>query len=84
MAVNVEITKKNNENNLGLLKKFGQKVKESGVLQHSRKIRYAARNESDYVKKKNRLHSIRKKEVVDEQIKLGKITPGRGGRGRRR
>jgi ribosomal protein S21 len=83
MAVNVEISKKKNENNMSLLKKFGRRVQESGILQHSRKIRYASRSESDYVKKKNKLHSLRKKEEIEELVKLGKIAPRGRGRGRR-
>ncbi|HMP67554.1 MAG TPA: hypothetical protein PKA60_02285 [Candidatus Paceibacterota bacterium] len=74
MAINVELTKNKNENNLGLLKKFGRRVQESGVLQYKRSIRYESRPMSDYVKKKKRLKSIGRKEEIEKLIKLGKIT----------
>jgi len=80
MAINVEINRENNESNMGLLKKFSRQVRESGVLKYSRKIRYAIRNESDFVKKRNKLHSINKATKIEEQIKLGKIIPGQGRR----
>ena len=82
MPINVEIKKKDSESNLSVLKRFGRKVQESGVIQYSKGLRYAARNESHFVKKKNKLTSLKKKTEIDQLIKLGKITPR--GRGRRR
>jgi ribosomal protein S21 len=81
MPINVEIKRKDKENNLSALKRFGRKVQESGVIKYSKSLRYAERNESNFVKKKNRLNSIRKKAEIEKQIKLGKMTPR--GRGRR-
>lgn len=75
MVTNVEIVKKKNENNISVLKRFGRKVQESGVLKKSRSIRYASRNQSDYVKKKNKLKSLTKKEAYELALKLGKISP---------
>lgn len=75
MPINVELNKNKNENNLSLLKRFGRKVQESGALQFKRSIRYAARAESPYVKKKKKLISIARKAEIEKLIKLGKITP---------
>jgi ribosomal protein S21 len=81
MPINVEIKRKDNENNLSVLKRFGRKVQESGVIKYSKGLRYASRNESAFVKKKNKLNSLRKKADIEQQIKMGKIAPR--GRGRR-
>ena len=82
MAINVEIQRNNNENNMSMLKRFTRKVQESGVLRYSRSVRYAEREGSHFVKKKNRLNSIEKKADIEQQIKMGKIAPGRQGRRR--
>jgi len=81
MANNVEIIKKKNESNISLLKRFGRKVQEAGVIRKSKSIRYAERPKSDFVKKKNKIKTLTKTAEIEKQIKLGKITPKRG-RGR--
>ncbi|HRY30992.1 MAG TPA: hypothetical protein P5328_01200 [Candidatus Paceibacterota bacterium] len=80
MATNVELQKGKNESNLNLLKRFGRKVQEAGVLQYKRSIRYAEREQSPYTRKKKRLSSIKRKVEVEKLIKLGKITPRVKGR----
>jgi len=77
MAVNVEVDKKNNENNMSLLRRFTRRIKGSGVLPRVRGIRYHDRNRSDYVQKKQRLSSIRKKEEMEKLIKMGRISERR-------
>lgn len=79
MATNVKITKEKRDNNANLLKKFTGKVKESGIIPRVKSIRYAERNTSPYVKKTQRLKSIKNKAQFEELVKLGKKTP----RGRR-
>lgn len=78
MAKNVEVAKKKNETNISLLKRFSRKVQEAGVIRKSKNIRYAERPQSDFVKKKNKLKSLKKTSEIEKKIKLGKITPGRG------
>jgi len=80
MANNVEIIKKKNESNISLLKRFGRKVQEAGVIRKSKTIRYAERPKSDFVKKKNKLKTLKKTAEIEKQIKLGKITPKKGRR----
>ncbi len=75
MATNVELQKTKNESNLNLLKRFGRKVQESGVLQYKRSIRYTEREQSHYVKKKKKLSSLKRKTEIEKLVKLGKITP---------
>jgi ribosomal protein S21 len=80
MAKNVEIVKKKNESSISLLKRFGRKVQEAGVIRKSKSIRYAERPQSDFVKKKNKLKSLSKTAEFEKQIKLGKLAPKRGRR----
>lgn len=82
MPINVEMKKKDSESNLSVLKRFGRKVQESGVINYSKKIRYEERGMSAFVKKKNKLNSLKKKSEFDHLVKLGKVTPRT--RGRRR
>jgi ribosomal protein S21 len=74
MALNVEIKKNKNENNLSALKRFTRKVQESGVLQRVRSERYLEREKSGNVRKAKKLVSLKKKEVYDNLVKLGKIS----------
>lgn len=71
--INVEITKGNNENALGVLKRFTKKVQSTGVLPRVRSIRYAERKPSKYVKKKRALKSLARRAENAELIKLGKV-----------
>jgi hypothetical protein len=79
MATNVKIEKGKKDNNMNLLKKFSGKVKESGIIPRVKSIRYAERNLSTFVKKTQRLKSIKNRENFEEQVKLGKKSP-RGSR----
>lgn len=75
MAINVEVTRSGNDNNLGVIRKFTKRVQGSGVLNRLRGIRYSSRNISDFVKKKMTLKKIAKREKIRELIKMGKM-PG--------
>ncbi|MBU1557622.1 30S ribosomal protein S21 [Patescibacteria group bacterium] len=71
--INVELTKNNNENNLGLLRRFSKKIKSSGIIPRMRSIRYHSRPESSFFKKKRTLKTINKRAEIDEMIKMGKM-----------
>lgn len=73
MAINVEITKSGNDNNLGLIRKFTKRVQGSGILSRLRSIRYSSRKPSDYVKKKKTLKKLATKAKIRELIKMGKM-----------
>jgi len=78
--VNIEVTKGPNENNLGVLRRFTKRVQASGVLPRVRSKRYSERDQSENVKRAKTIAFLKKKEVTQELIKLGKIaevTPGR-------
>jgi len=71
--INVELTKNNNENNLGLMRRFSKKVKTSGVIKKVRSVRYNQRAISKFTRKKKALKTINKKAEIDEMIKMGKM-----------
>lgn len=79
MAVNVAIKRNKNENNASVLKRFTRKVQSSGVLSKVRSLRYATRDASPYTRKKKKLNSLKRRESILTQIKLGKMpeTPSR-------
>ena len=74
MAVNVEITKNGNDNNLGLIRKFTKRVQGSGILARLRGRRYSQRKLSEYVRKKKTLKRLGERARIRELIKMGKMT----------
>lgn len=79
MATNVVIKRNKNENNASLIKRFTRKVQSSGILPKVRSLRYASRDISPAVRKKKKLNSMKRRESIMTQIKLGKMpeTPAR-------
>ena len=73
MAVNIQVEKGANENNINLIKRFTRRVQNSGILPRVRSIRYSARKKSEYVKKKKTLLRLKYNEKIAELVKLGKI-----------
>ena len=80
--INIELTKNNNENNLGIIRRFSKKVKSAGIIPRMRSIRYHSRPETFFFRKKKALRTITKRAEIDEMIKLGKMPERRTG-GRR-
>ncbi len=78
---NVEVTKNNNENTVNLVRRFTKRVQGSGILRRVRGIRYADRELSKYVTKKQALKRISKTAEIEKLKKEGKfIEPKRGRR----
>lgn len=75
--INVEVERNNNENSVSVIKRFTRRVQGSGVLMRVRKNRFTARKKSGYVKKKQALKKLARKEKFDELVKMGKL-PERG------
>ena len=73
MNINVKVEKDSKENSIGLIRRFTKRVRGSGILTRVRGLRYYQRQPSSYVKKKQALKSIAKREKKKELIKLGKI-----------
>ncbi|MBA3732846.1 hypothetical protein H0W91_00535 [Patescibacteria group bacterium] len=78
--INAEVVKTGNENNLNLIRRFTKRVQGSGILPRVRSIRYASRKMSEYVKQKKTLKVLKRREEVNELIKMGKMSEytGRG------
>ena len=74
MNINVKVEKDSKENSIGLIRRFTKRVRGSGILTRVRGLRYYQRQPSSYVKKKQALKSMVKREKKKELIKLGKIT----------
>jgi ribosomal protein S21 len=70
---NVTVEKQPNENSTSVIRRFTKRVQQSGVLQRAKGLRYAQRELSDQMQKKQTLKSLRRKEEREELIKLGKL-----------
>lgn len=72
--VNVEVVKGPNENNISVLRRFSRRVQGSGVLPRVRSTRYSNRNTSENVLKAKTLKKIKKRDEIQELIKMGKMS----------
>lgn len=72
-SVNIEVVKGPNENNLSVLRRFTKRVQGAGVLPRVRSKRYAERIKSTNVRRAKTIEYLKRKEVVAELTKLGKI-----------
>jgi len=73
MAINVEIKKKDNENNAGILRRFTKKIQGAGIIPRVRSLRYNERVLSKFKRKKKTIKALKYAKNMEEQIKLGKI-----------
>jgi ribosomal protein S21 len=73
--INVEVSRGNNENSLSLLRRFTKRVQGSGILPRVRSTRYSDRTISQNVKKKKTLKLIKRREEIQELIRMGKPVP---------
>ena len=82
MAVNIEVNKQDGESTVNMIRRFSKRVQGAGIINRIRGIRYHARQKSKYVERKKALKTIRRREEVQELIKLGKLIEKapRGGR----
>ena len=77
MATNVEVIKKDNENNAALMRRFTRAIQGAKLVRHIRDTRFHKRQFSDNVQKKKRLKQLEKSEKIVRLIKLGKIADKR-------
>ncbi len=75
MATNVDVKKTKKDNNLGMIRKFSRKMKQSGVLRKKRSLRFFERELSEFKKKSNALIKIKKTKEYNRNIKMGTIAP---------
>lgn len=71
--INIEVTKGSNENNLSVLRRFTKRVQAAGVLPRVRSKRYTQRTPSRNTRRMKTVAYLKKKEVVTELIKMGKM-----------
>ena len=83
MTVNAEVEKNDGESTINLLRRFSKKIQGVGLIQRMRGRRYFSRSKSGNVRRAHTLTVIKRREAVQELIKLGKLTE-RIGRGPRR
>lgn len=71
--INVEVKKGNNENVLGLIRRFQKRVQESGVLNRVRGLRYSERDLSDLKTKNAKLRKLESKAIYEHAKRMGKV-----------
>lgn len=69
----LEVKKKENESSLSLLRRFSQRVKQSGNLIKAKKLRFRARTKSSLKKKEDALKKIAYAKKTELLRKLGEI-----------
>lgn len=72
--INVEITKNPGENALSVIRRFTRKVQTSGVIPRVRSLRSKTRIQSKYKIKQRALTLIKRREDINQLIKLGKMS----------
>ena len=73
MNVNTEVTKNDGESAVNLIRRFSKRVQGAQIIQTLRGRRYYVRMKSQQVKRKHTLKVIKRREAVQELIKLGKM-----------
>jgi ribosomal protein S21 len=84
MIVQAEVQKNDGESDINMIRRFSKRVQGAGVITRMRSRRYHSRIKSREVRRKQALKVIKRRENVQELIKLGKMLEraprGRGGR----
>jgi len=73
-TVNIEVAKGPNENNLSVLRRFTKRVQGAGILPRVRSKRYSDRTQSKNTRRTKTVAYLKKKEVIAELLKAGKVT----------
>jgi ribosomal protein S21 len=83
VSVNAEVVKNEGESAINLIRRFSKRVQGAQIITRMRANRYHARIKSRSVQRKQALKLIRRRQEVQELIKMGKMLERapRGGRG---
>lgn len=73
MAINAEVVKNEGETAVNLIRRFSKRVQGVGLIQKMRKRRYYTRVKSQKVQRKHALKVIKRREEIQELIKMGKL-----------
>lgn len=84
MTVQAEVSKNEGENDINLIRRFSKRVQGAGLISRMRGNRYFTRVKSREVRRKQALKVIKRREEVQELIKLGKMLERAPRTGRRR
>ena len=80
--INVFVTKKNKEQSSFFLKRFNQRTQASGVLVKVKRNRFAERNQSKNIRKRQALRRISRQSELAKLWRLGKMSVKKKGRKR--
>lgn len=69
----LEVTKEERENSQSLVRRFTQKVKQSGILLRARNTRFFKRQKSQQMKKRSAIRREQQKEKYQRLKKLGQF-----------
>ncbi|MEA3399007.1 MAG: hypothetical protein U9R00_00650 [Patescibacteria group bacterium] len=72
MITVAEVKKNNNESNMNLVRRFGRKVQESGIIHKVKGKRYNKRVLSKLATKEAKLRKLKKRKEYERLYKLGK------------
>ncbi|HJN62752.1 MAG TPA: hypothetical protein QGH03_00780 [Candidatus Paceibacterota bacterium] len=71
--INVKVKANKAENSTNLIRRFGKRVQGAGILSKAKSLRFKDREMSSYVKKKNKLRSIKKRAKIEKMLKMGQV-----------
>lgn len=80
MITVIEVKKNTNESNMSLIRRFGRKVQESGIIHKVKGKRYNQREESKLKIKRGKLKKLESQLKREKLIKLGKPVKNKGRR----
>ena len=72
-SVNIEVSRGPNENNLSVLRRFTKRVQGAGILPRVRSKRYQERTPSRNTRRAKTVTYLKRREVNQELVKLGKL-----------
>ena len=73
MALNVDVKKKDGENDILLLRRFSGLVKRTGVTRKLRDIKHASRPMSQSKRRKQKLGKISRQKEYERKTKMGLV-----------
>lgn len=80
MAINIQVEKNANESTSNLIRRFTKRLQNAGIVPKVRGIRYYERVKSANSGRKAKLRQLKRKDVYEELLKLGKVVERQGRR----
>lgn len=80
MITVIEVKKNTNESNMSLVRRFGRKMQDAGIVRKVKSKRYNQRPDSKLKTKRSALKRMERKAENEKLFKLGKPLKGRRGR----